>query len=78
MKYNQIKPESPAIREANKIPVFAMSRSSAECANPNSAINIDMVKPIPPIKATPIICLKFIPFGKDVKPNLIANHEMHN
>ena len=74
VKYNHVNPVTPAITEAISTPVFAISKSSAECAKPNSAINIDMVKPMPPIKATPIICLKFKFFGRDVIPSLTATH----
>ena len=47
-----------ATREARIIPVFAIKRSSGWCAKPNSAIKIDMVKPMPAMSPAPKICLK--------------------
>ena len=75
VQYNHTKPEIPATAEAIKTPVFAINKSSGEWAKPSSAMNIDIVKPIPPIRAAPTMCLKFRPAGKEVRPSLTATQE---
>ncbi len=44
-------------------------------SKPQFCVNMDMLKPMPPIRPIPMICLKFSPGGNVVKPDFTASHE---
>ena len=53
-RYNT--PSNAERTEATKIEVFAFWRWSGCVSNPIVAINVDMVKPIPAMRETPMMC----------------------
>ena len=61
----------PAIKEEIKITNFALLMISS-LSNARSAINIDMVKPIPPKKLTPIMAFQFNSSGSLQIPHFTA------
>ena len=72
--FKTIYPAKPAITEANKILILALSINSVSL-NARLEINRAIVNPIPPSRPTPSICIHLTFSGSEAIPILYAIHE---
>src|SRR5262245_58651913 len=70
-RYNHTSPITAEIADPSRMPSFACS-VAGDAPNASSAINSDIVKPMPASQAAPSRCFHATPLGKRAIPSLTA------